>query len=228
MSLIHRRCLHACSVARSYIGLRPVVVPRSVTVADAGAGAVGGRDVFAGRAVTVRGPLGEVEVRLPNFVRLKRDAGDEEDAVSVGVDDPTIRHQRAMWGTSRALVANAVDGVTDGHTASLKVVGVGYRAAVGPSERGAFVVEGKRQLAFTGDEVTLRVGYAKPVQVPVPVGLSVRCPVPTTVIITGVDKRQVKQFAAKCRSFRPPEPYKGKGIFVDGETIRIKDKKGKK
>ena len=115
-----------------------------------------------------------------------------------------------MWGTTRAILANHVKGVSEGFQIPLKFVGVGYRAAV------------------EGDKVILRVGYSKPVELKIPKGIQATCPQPTALFLMSANKELVTGFAASIRSWRKPEPYKGKGILVNGETIKLKNAKGKK
>ena len=116
-------------------------------------------------------------------------------------------------------MANNILGVSEGHTAILRLVGVGYRASV---EQTATTVKSE----FEGQHfVNLKVGYSHPIELPVPLGVKASCPLPTRILLEGVDKEGVKQFAAKIRKWRVPEPYKGKGIFVDDETIKLKSKK---
>ena len=116
---------------------------------------------------------------------------------------------RAMWGMSRTLVANLIAGVTEGFTKKLEITGVGYRAAV------------------QGSNVQLQLGYSHDVTYPIPQGIQVVCPKPTEIVITGIDKQKVGQVAAEIRRFRPPEPYKGKGIKYAGEFILRKEGKKK-
>ena len=116
---------------------------------------------------------------------------------------------RAMWGTSRSLVNNLVEGVTTGFSKTLEITGVGYRAAV----------EGKA--------LTLQMGFSHDVKYPVPEGIEIACANPTTITIAGMDKQKVGQVAAEIRAYRPPEPYKGKGIRYAGEQILRKEGKKK-
>ena len=116
---------------------------------------------------------------------------------------------RAMWGMSRTLVANLVAGVTEGFTKKLDITGVGYRAAV------------------QGSNLQLQLGYSHDVSYPIPKGIQVVCPKPTEIVVTGIDKQKVGQVAAEIRRFRPPEPYKGKGVRYSGEFILRKEGKKK-
>lgn len=122
-------------------------------------------------------------------------------------------------GTVRAYLQNHILGVSEGHTAILRLVGVGYRATV---EKSAVT----KTAEFPGQEfVSLKVGYSHPVELPVPKGVQASTPQPTRILLQGCEKEVVMQFAAEIRAWRKPEPYKGKGIFVNGETIKLKAKK---
>ena len=145
------------------------------------------------------------------------------------------RKQREMWGkkrllwreevtdkiigTTRAYLQNHVLGVSEGHNAILRLVGVGFRASV---ESTATTVKPK----YPGQQyVSLKVGYSHPIELGVPQGVKASTPQPTRILLEGPDKELVNQFAAEIRTWRKPEPYKGKGIFVNGETIKLKAKK---
>lgn len=119
----------------------------------------------------------------------------------------------------RAYLNNYILGVSEGHTAILRLVGVGYRATI---ETTAITVKPE----FEGQQfVSLKVGYSHPIELPVPRGIKASVPQPTRILLQGPDKEMVSQLAAKIRMWRKPEPYKGKGIFVNGETIKLKSKK---
>jgi large subunit ribosomal protein L6 len=122
-------------------------------------------------------------------------------------------------GTTRAYLQNHILGVSEGHSAILRLVGVGYRASVEPT---ATTVEPE----FPGQlYVNLKVGFSHPVELGIPKGVTASTPQPTRLLLEGAEKEVVMQFAAKIRMWRKPEPYKGKGIFVNGETIKLKNKK---
>lgn len=122
-------------------------------------------------------------------------------------------------GTTRAYLQNHVLGVSEGHTSILRLVGVGFRATI---ENSAITVSPE----FEGQQfVNLKVGYSHPIELPVPFGVKASTPQPTRILLEGIEKETVKQFAANIRKWRVPEPYKGKGIFIDDETIRLKSKK---
>jgi len=152
--------------------------------------------------VTVKGPKGSLLQRLPHAMKIT-----VEDSV-LSVQRPTDqKDHRALHGLTRALINNMVVGVTKGFEKSLQLVGVGYRA--------------QKQ----GDKVVLMVGYSQPVEMAVPEGLEVDVPANDKVVVKGIDKQLVGEFAARIRKVRPPEPYKGKGIRYEGERVRRKEGK---
>lgn len=152
-------------------------------------------------AFKVEGPLGKLEQRLHPAVGIAIDQATGVLTVS-RVDDTRVA--RSVHGLTRALVANMVEGVTKGYEKKLEIVGVGYIAAI------------------QKNVLQLRVGFANELQVPIPAGLNVTCPDQTHVVIKGIDKQLVGQFAAEVRSLRKPEPYKGKGIRYENEQVRRK------
>ena len=153
-----------------------------------------------GLTVTVKGPKGELVREMPEGVQLSRD----EDGAVVVTRDGDSRPERSRHGLVRSLVANMIVGVTDGYAKSLELVGVGYRAAT------------------RGSDVELQVGFSHPVTMAAPDGIEFEVPQPTRIVVRGIDKVLVGQIAADIRKVRPPEPYKGKGIRYEGETIRRK------
>ena len=157
-----------------------------------------------GQRVKVKGPKGALEVVLHDDVTPKMEAG----SVVVAPRVETQR-ARAMWGLSRSLVNNLVTGVTQGFEQRLEITGVGYRAAV------------------QGKNLQLALGYSHDVIYPVPEGITIAAPKPTEIVVTGIDKQKVGQVAAEIRAFRPPEPYKGKGVKYAGEYIFRKEGKKK-
>jgi large subunit ribosomal protein L6 len=175
----------------SRIGKHPVVVPAGVTVA------------VEGHKVTAKGKLGELAVALPPEVDIRL----EDSQVVVAPRDEEKR-SRAMWGMSRSLVQNLVQGVSEGYARKLEIAGVGYRAAV------------------DGKVLNLQLGYSHDIKFAIPDDINIVCDTPTAVTISGADKQRVGQIAAEIRGFRPPEPYKGKGVKYAEE--RILRKEGKK
>jgi large subunit ribosomal protein L6 len=157
-----------------------------------------------GQEVKVKGPKGELKHVLVDDIIAKLEDGE----IEIAMREDTQK-ARAMWGMSRTLVANLVAGVTEGFTKKLEITGVGYRASV------------------QGSNVQLQLGYSHDVAYPIPQGIQVVCPKLTEIVVTGIDKQKVGQVAAEIRRFRPPEPYKGKGIRYAGEFILRKEGKKK-
>ena len=154
--------------------------------------------------VSIKGPKGELKLRLVPEI----DAEVSEDGVTLA---PRVDSDRAsaMWGMQRSLVNNLVQGVTQGFSERLEITGVGYRAAV------------------AGQRLNLQVGLSHDVDYPIPAGIQIVCEKPTSIQISGIDKQLVGQVAAEIRSYRPPEPYKGKGVRYAGEYILRKEGKKK-
>jgi large subunit ribosomal protein L6 len=158
----------------------------------------------AGQTVKVKGPKGALEVVLHDDVTVKLDGG----RIKIDPRNETKR-ARAQWGTSRTLVANLIAGVTKGFEQRLEINGVGYRAAV------------------QGKNLQLALGYSHDVVYPIPEGIAITVPKPTEITIVGNDSQKVGQVAAEIRSYRPPEPYKGKGVRYADEFIFRKEGKKK-
>lgn len=172
----------------SRIGRAPIPIPDGVTV-----------DI-TGQNVVVSGPRGELRHTVVEPIRVDRG----EDGALV-VTRPTDRGpHRALHGLSRTLVANMVEGVSNGFERQLEIVGVGYRAQL------------------KGTSLEMAVGYSHPVTIEPPEGISFEVPAPTQVVVRGIDKQAVGEIAAKIRAVRPPEPYKGKGVRYAGEAVRRK------
>ena len=157
-----------------------------------------------GQTVSVKGPKGELRFVLNDLVSASLDNG--EVLVRVREDD---RRSRAIQGMSRTMIANLVTGVRSGFTRRLSIVGVGYRAQL------------------QGRNLQLSLGFSHPVIYPLPEGIDAVCPRPTEIVISGIDKQRVGQVAAEIRSFRPPEPYKGKGVRYEDEYVVRKEGKKK-
>ena len=180
-------------------------------------------------------------------------SGTEPRQLSLAVKDSTLKTQRSVWGLTRALLSNAIEGVEEGHVAVIRLVGVGYRAAVEPNpfprpdkfdvalkttptnfttpEQQKFyaewIAEEEQKAGPEKKRLTLRLGYSHPIYLPIPRGLTCTTPAPTRIIVKGIDKEQVGLFASQIRHWRKPEPYKGKGVFVNDETIKLKTAKKK-
>jgi large subunit ribosomal protein L6 len=157
-----------------------------------------------GQTVKMKGPKGQLQFAVHGDVEVKFENG----AITVAPRVETNRAQ-AMYGTARAQIANLVLGVTKGFEKKLEITGVGYRAAL------------------QGKNLQLALGYSHDVIYPVPEGITIVAPKPTEIVVTGIDKQKVGQVAAEIRAFRPPEPYKGKGVKYAGEYIFRKEGKKK-
>jgi len=171
----------------SRIGRSPIPLPNGVTVE------------ITGQKVEVTGPKGKLRHTVVEPIRVAQENG------TLVVTRPTDRGpHRALHGLSRTLVANMVQGVSDGFERQLEIVGVGYRAQL------------------RGTVLEMAVGYSHPVTIDPPEGISFEVPAPTQVVVRGIDKQAVGQIAAQIRAVRPPEPYKGKGVRYAGEAVRRK------
>jgi large subunit ribosomal protein L6 len=171
----------------SRIGKQPIAIPDGVNVA-----------VDPGR-VTVNGPLGELTQNVPARILIEKEDG------QLLVKRPTERgDDRALHGLTRSLVANMVEGVTNGFEKRLEIQGVGYRAQL------------------QGSKLVLALGYSHPVEVNAPTGIDFEVPQPTRITVRGISKQAVGEVAAIIRKQRPPEPYKGKGIRYEGEYVARK------
>ena len=176
----------------SRLGKLPVEIPSGVTATVNGA------------LLSIKGPKGELSFNVPETVTLSH----EDNALTVKPSDET-KKARAMWGTARAHILNMVNGVSNGFTKNLELVGVGYRAQA------------------QGNKLNLSLGFSHPVVYSVPEGITVETPSQTEIVIRGSDKQVVGQVAAEIRGVRPPEPYKGKGVRYANERVRIKEAKKK-
>ena len=176
----------------SRVGKNPVTIPSGVTV-----------DI-AGQVLTAKGKLGTLQLVVNKEVAAKIADG----KVTVTPKGDTKR-ARTLWGTTRALVNNMVNGVSKGFTVNLEISGVGYRAAV------------------QGKTLNLQLGFSHEIHFPIPNDVKIVCEKPTSIAISGADRQRVGQVAAVIRGYRKPEPYKGKGIKYETETIRRKEGKKK-
>jgi large subunit ribosomal protein L6 len=177
----------------SRVGLSPIAIPEGVEVS------------ISSGSVTVKGPRGELFRQLPEGIAIERSDG--EIRVTRAGDE---REMRALHGLVRSLVANMVQGVTQGYERRLEIHGVGYRAA-------------KR-----GDDIEFQIGFSHPVAKKAPAGIEFELPTPTRIVVRGIDKELVGQVAAEIRAIRKPEPYKAKGIRYEGEHIKRKAGKAAK
>lgn len=180
----------------SRIGKAPITVPQGVEL------------TLAGRDLTVKGAKGTLNWMLPANILAELSEAEGKQVMSFKPENDNRRHA-AMWGTTRAIVANMVVGVKDGYSVPLKLVGVGYRANM------------------QGNTLVLNVGYSHAVNMPCPEGIKAEVTDNVNVVISGVDKQKVGEFAANIRKQRKPEPFKGKGIRYADEHINMKEGKKK-
>ncbi|KGQ04452.1 Tubulin beta chain [Beauveria bassiana D1-5] len=167
------------------------------------------------KTIKIKGPLGELKMDVPSFVQMEQNL--EDSMVMLSVDDANISQQKEMWGTTWAYLNNHIMGVSEGHTAILRLVGVGYRATV---EQRANKAE------YPGQKfLCLKLGFTHPVEEGIPKGVTVTTPAPTRILLEGAEREVLMSFAGRVRKWRPPEPYKGKGVFVNDQTIKLKQKK---
>jgi large subunit ribosomal protein L6 len=174
----------------SRVGKKPIEIPAGVTV------------TLNNHTVTVKGPKGELTRSFNPDMEIKI----EENVINVSRPSDSKEH-RALHGTTRALIANMVEGVSKGFERGLELIGVGYRA--------------QKQ----GNKLVLSVGYSHPVEIEPEAGLEIEVPANTKIIVKGASKERVGALAANIRDVRPPEPYKGKGIRYEGEFVRRKEGK---
>jgi len=171
----------------SRIGKQPITVPANVTV------------TIDGTTVTTKGPKGELTRTFPSMMIIKQ----EGETLTVERPDDS-REAKSYHGLVRTLLFNMVEGVSNGFSKKLQLVGVGYRAAL------------------KGSDLEMQLGYSHPVLVKCPEGITFECPSQTEIVVSGASKEQVGQVAADIRKWRKPEPYKGKGIRYEGEYVRRK------
>jgi len=176
----------------SRIGKNPVAIPSDVTIA------------LKDNVITAKGKLGELSFSIPENVTVEH----KDNEISVMPANDT-RQARALWGMSRSMIANTVEGVSTGFKKELELKGVGYRAQM------------------RGTKLVLSVGYSHDVEMEIPEGLKAECPSQTEIVVSGSSKQRVGQLAANIRSVRSPEPYKGKGIRYKGEYVPLKEGKKK-
>jgi large subunit ribosomal protein L6 len=171
----------------SRIGKQPIPVPSGVDV------------TIDGTTVTVKGPKGELKQSFSDVLTIEK----QDDTIVVTRPDDG-REARSLHGLTRTLVANMVQGVSEGFSKNLEIVGVGYRAVL------------------KGSDLELALGFSHPVVIKPEAGISFEVPAPTRITVRGIDKQRVGQVAAEIRAWRKPEPYKGKGVRYEGEYVRRK------
>lgn len=172
----------------SNIGKKPISLPPSVALAPSSSG------------VAVTGPLGTTTVPYPDFVKLEFP---DPKTLAVSVHEPSIKGQRAIWGRTRTLISNAIQGMTEGFSTPVYLVGVGYRAAMEADPLG-------KRPGWTGERLNMKIGFSHSVFIPIPDHVKVQVASATKLMLSCTDKQALGLFAASIRKWRPPEPYKGK------------------
>ncbi|EEB06438.1 mitochondrial 54S ribosomal protein YmL16 [Schizosaccharomyces japonicus yFS275] len=180
----------------SFIGKKPICLPQNVSITQ------------SNHRIHIQGPHGRLQLPLPPHLAL------EVSPVTARVRlakplDLLDRKEHAMWGTTRALLSNHIRGVSERWQCIVRLVGIGYRVSLDNTNP-------------ADPCIVLKIGFANLIRVPIVDDVEVTNPTPTSLILRGIDKQRVTQFAAKIRAWRKPEPYKGKGIFVDDETIALR------
>ncbi|GMF05818.1 unnamed protein product [Ambrosiozyma monospora] len=208
------RLFSTTNALRSHIGSSPVFVSPDVKISIENllkpkVIPKGARSIKFNKLLTIKGPKGILDLELPDFLKLHA----EEGKIAVNITNTTDKIQKALWGTMRALINNNVIGVTEGHSSTLRFQGTGYRVSIQE-------IEGVKW-------VQMKIGKCNLQGLPIPEGITCSAPTQTLLILEGCDKQQLNLFAGRLRNFHPPEPYKGKGIYFNGETVKLKSKKVK-
>ncbi|KAG1848722.1 ribosomal protein L6, alpha-beta domain-containing protein [Suillus subalutaceus] len=183
----------------SHIGKTPIPIPPNVTITQ------------SQTSLEVKGPLGSTSVPLESYMKL---AYPQENVLTIAVEDAEVKKQRSMWGLTRTLINNAVVGMTEGFTVPI------YLLQLEDDPRG--MTNGGN-----GQRLNMKLGHSHNVYVPIPAHIKATVPSPTKITLFCTDKHLLGLFAARIRKWRPPEPYKGKGVFIGNEQIRIKSVKKK-
>lgn len=216
MMMIQRRLFHSTKQTLSHIGSSPVFVTPDVklssiqmlipTIIPKGT-----EKIVFNKLLSIKGPKGEINLKIPEF--LKIDTSNNSN-IKIEIEDEKNKIQKSLWGTFRSLINNAVIGVTDGHSSTLRFKGTGYRVMLEKDDKGI-------------NWVKMKVGRCNVEGLPIPENITCETPSQTLLVLSGPDKQKLNLFAARLRNMRPPEPYKGKGIYFNDETIKLKAKKVK-
>ena len=230
------RPLHTSAVRQSHIGSLPIPIPHSVTVtlpSSSISPSLPLASPSAQRFITISGPLGSQTVPVTPPIILSNPSASASSStqptLSLTIHDATNKKQRSLWGLTRSLIHNAIKGVSEGYSLELRLVGVGYRAAVEPIPPVFLALQAQMPRVarpakpgappyvlppLPKDRLNLKLGYAHPVLVDIPAGITVETPQPTKVVLKGTDKQKLGLFAAKIRRWRKPEPYRGKVSII--------------
>ncbi|CDK29588.1 unnamed protein product [Kuraishia capsulata CBS 1993] len=213
--VLQQRLFSTARPVLSHIGSAPIRVPEDfkIEMNDLLHPKVirkGRNQIVLSQLLTFNGPKGSMDLVAPNFIQVEQQDG----KMNISIPNAKDKIQRSLWGTFRTLIDNNIKGVTEGHVSMLKLRGTGYRAMLETKP------DGKKW-------VMLKIGKADLQGLPIPEGIEVSIPTQTSVILEGTNLQQVNLYAARLRKFHPPEPYKGKGIYMNDETIKLKDRKVK-
>lgn len=211
-STLTHRSFHSSPSTLSHIGSTPLPIPSTVTLIIP--------PPALRRSVTITGPLGSTSVPIPSAVTLSPPT-ESNPILSVAVQAASQKDQKALWGLTRALLGNAVFGVSEGYKLGIRLVGVGYRAAVEPippslqfeapkTLNTSSASQRSSSTSLSTHRLNLKLGYAHPILIPIPPHITVTTPQPTRIILSGIDKQKLGLFAAMIRRYRKPEPYRGK------------------
>ena len=237
-SFISRRCFSSSPNRQSHIGSNPITIPPSVSFIFPPLSREPSPDSqLVERILEINGPLGSQLLNIHESIVLQPPSASDSDLV-VSVRDPTMRKQKSVWGTTRSHINNAVVGVSEGYKVDLRLVGVGYRAAVEPIPP----VFRELQKRFTKpprprkigsppativpdpiDRLNIKLGYSHPVLIDIPGDIKVTIPSPTIISLSGIDKQKLGIFAATIKRHRKPEPYRGKVRLAQSSLHPISD-----
>lgn len=216
--LINNRQFHMATPALSHIGRKPIAYSQEIKIDHDMTPITEPRipSELNNTLLTVTGPLGKLTLPIKPFVKLdltpaSKDDPNSENTLQVSIEDAEVKQQRCMWGTTRALINNAIIGVSDGYKVYLRLVGVGYRGVLENDSR----------------VLSLKLGFSHPIQMELPEGVTCSVPAPNRIILQGSNLQHVTEFASKIQRWRMPEPYNQKGIFINDETIKKKEGKKK-
>lgn len=214
---MQRRLFSISRAVFSHIGSSPVFVTPEVQLSQVQmliptVIPKGTQKIVLNNLLSIQGPRGEINLQIPEFLSIDKS---NPNVLKIQIEDAKNKIQKALWGTYRSLINNAVIGVTDGHSSTLRFKGTGYRVMLEKDPK-------------TGlDWVKMKVGRCNVEGLPIPENITCEAPSQTLLVLNGPDKQKLNLFAARLRNMRPPEPYKGKGIYFNDETIKLKAKKVK-
>jgi large subunit ribosomal protein L6 len=241
------RAFTTTSSTRSQIGKLPLTIPSGVTLhlpPLSIPSSIPASSASAKRTLKITGPLGDHLLPIPSAIVLQPPSAStgailNEGSLTLSVQDPTTKSQKALWGLTRALLANALTGVSEGYRLALRLVGVGYRANVEPIPESLRNIANRiptasrttttevPTLAPPTQRLNMKLGYAHPIYIDIPSDITVTTPQPTRIVLSGTDKQRLGLFAAKIRRWRKPEPYRGKVSTHEEWWEKVADSSGR-